>query len=370
MLNKRRILFVIPSLSGGGAERVFTHIINNLDRIRFEPFLALGSIRGEFLRSISKDVTIYELGSERARGAVLSLLKLIWSLRPHTVVSTVGMNFAAALSKPIMPRGTRVILREGSSPTAFLKDVERQSPARATFYRKCYKHIYGLADAIICQSDFMRNDIQRNLMVPVEKLHRIYNPVNFDQIEKLSAEPVNDFFDDAIRLITVGRLAFEKAHDILLKAFAIVHKINPNSTLTFLGEGEYRQFLENIAKDLKLNASVKFIGFQHNPYSYMKRADIFVLPSRYEGFSNVIVESLACGTPVVATDCPSAVREVITEGENGWLAQNENVESLAETINRAIIERKNFSAETIRQKCQLRFDIKQILPQYEKQFEA
>jgi len=187
----------------------------------------------------------------------------------------------------------------------------------------------------------------------------------------LAIEPTEEFFNtDAVRLISVGRLAFEKAYDILLKAFAVVREKNPTATLTILGEGEDRQSLENLARDLQLNDSVHFLGFRQNPYSYMKRANIFILSSRYEGFSNVIVEALACGTPVVATDCPSAIREVIKEGVNGWLAENENVASLAETINRAIIERKNLNAETIRQNCESRFAIERILPQYEKQFEA
>ncbi|MDQ3041745.1 MAG: glycosyltransferase [Acidobacteriota bacterium] len=361
----------MPSLYAGGAERIFTHLINNLDRERFEPQLALGLIRGNFLENIKKDVVLYELKAERARNATPSLLKLVWKLRPQTIVSTLGMNFAASLAKPLMPPKTRVVLREGSSPTAFLVDVARQSPARAKFYRQGYKYIYGFADSIICQSDFMRDDIERNLQVSAEKLHRIYNPVDFEQIDRLADEPTADFFcNEGVQLIAVGRLAYEKAYDILLKAFAIVKRTNPLATLSFFGEGDDRNALENLTRDLQLNGSVYFRGFQSNPYSYMKQADIFILSSRYEGFSNVLVESLACGTPVVATDCPSANREVIEEGVNGWFAENENVESLAETINRAIIERRNLNSVTIRRSCESRFAIEQILPQYEKQFEA
>ena len=368
---RKKILFVLPNLTGGGAERVFTHLVNNLDRERFEPFLALGARRGAYLEFINPDISIYDLKAERARNAIPPLLKLVWKLKPSTVVSTVGMNLAGALSKPLMPRGTRVVLREGNSPTAFLADVARQSPMRAEFYRKCYKYIYKLADSIICQSDFMREDIERNLRVPSKKLHRIYNPIDFEQLDKLTAAPTEKFFNHSgVRLITVGRLSYQKAYDLLLEAFAVVRKTNSTATLTFLGEGEDRQSLENLTEDLQLNGSVYFPGFQSNPYSYMKQADIFILSSRYEGFSNVIAESLACGTPVVATDCPSAVREVIAEGVNGWLAENENVASLAETINRAIKEKNNLNAEAIRLDCKSRFAIEQILPQYEKQFET
>lgn len=370
-MSRKKILFVIPTMTSGGAERVFLHLLNHFDRRRYELFIALGTRRGEFLIKLKEDIEIFEMNAERARAAIPPLVKIVRRLKPQVVVSTVGMNFAAALGKSFFPANTRVVLREGSSPTAFLADVARKSPARAKFYRQGYKYIYGFADAVICQSNFMRDDIERNLRVPVRKLHRIYNPVDFDQIDGLMDKPTEEFFDtDRVRLITVGRLSFEKAYDILLEAFAVVRETNPAATLTFLGEGDDRKSLENLARDLQLNGAVHFPGFRQNPYSYMKRADIFVLSSRYEGFSNVMVESLACGTPIVATDCPSANREVITEGVNGWFAENENAASLAETINRAITERKNLNAETIRKDCELRFALEKILPQYEKLFDG
>ncbi len=370
-MERKKILFVLPSMAGGGAERVFLHIINHLDRNRYEPFLALGAKHGEFLNKLNPDIEIFAMKAERARYAILALVRIVYRLRPQIVCSTLGMNFATSLAKPLMPPKTRVVLREGNSPTAFLTDVARQSPARAKVYRKAYQFIYGFADSIICQSDFMRDDLKRNLQISEKKLHRIYNPVDFEQIDYLSAKPTTDFFNHSdVRLITVGRLAHQKAYDILLKAFAVVRQTNPRATLSFLGEGEEANSLEKLARSLQLNGSVNFSGFQSNPYPYMKEADIFVLSSRYEGFSNVLVESLACGTPVVTTDCPSAAREVIKEGVNGWFAENENVTSLAETINRAIIERKNLNAKAIRQSCESRFAIEKILPQYEKQFEG
>ena len=370
MKDKRKILFVIPSLFGGGAERVFTHLINNLDRERYEPLLALGTLRGAFLEKLNADVKIYEIKAERARKAVPALVKLVWSLRPQVVFSTLGMNFATTFAKPLFPPKTRVVVREGSSPTAFLADVARQSPARAYFYRKVYRYVYNFADVVICQSDFMKRDYNENLRVPAQKLHRIYNPVNIAEIDSLTQQKTRLYKGAGPHLVTVGRLAYEKAYDNLLRAFAIVHGKIPSATLTFVGEGDDKNDLEKLTLELQLDSdSIRFIGFQSNPYPYLKQADLFVSSSRYEGFSNVMVEALACGTPVIATDCPSANREVLIEGVNGWFAGNENVASLAETINRAIIERKNMNFQAIRQSCQSRFAIEQILPQYEKQFE-
>ncbi len=371
MDKKIKVLFVLPNLSGGGAERVFTYLVNHIDRERFRPYLALGAKTGAYLNDIREDVTIYELKGERARNVIPSLFRLVRQLRPDVVFSTIGMNSANSLGRMFYPRGTRIVLREGSSVTAYLKDLARKSPATALIYRKIYKSLYNFPDAVICQSDYMLCDMIANLGVSEKILYRIYNPVDFDKIEKMLQEDSGKLFSDNVfNFLMVGNLVHCKGYDILLPAFAKVRQQNPNVSLTILGEGEERRNLEILIDKLNLNESVRMPGFAKNPHIYAKQADVFVSSSRYEGFSNAIAESLACGTPVVATDCPSANREVITEGVNGWFAENENVASLVETINRAIIERKNLSAETIRRDCESRFALKKILPQFEKLFEG
>lgn len=370
MKKKKQILFVIPSMFGGGAERIFLHIINNIDRQRFIPILAVGEKSGEYFDSLRKDIEIHHLKSKQARNAVPSLLRLIWKLQPHVVFSTLGMNLAAALAKPFCPPKTRIILREGSSPTAFLADVSRKSQLRAWIYRKAYQNIYRFADVIICQSDYMLHDLRHNMQISPNKLHRIYNPVNFSEIDRLGKCTEKLFYGEGPHLLTVGRLDYEKGYEFLLKAFAKVKREHPTLSLTFIGDGNEKAALETLALNLQLEENVRFLGFQNNPFAYLKQADFFVSSSRYEGFSNVIVESLACGVPVIATDCPSANREVIEEGVNGWLAENENVESLAETIKRAIKEKENLSRERIRYSCESRFALEYILPFYEKHFEG
>ena len=174
------------------------------------------------------------------------------------------------------------------------------------------------------------------------------------------------FPDDKFNFVTVGKLHYHKGYDVLLRAFELARRENPRLDLTILGEGEERRDLENIKKELDLNGSVRMPGFAENPYIYLKQADAFVSSSRYEGFSNVIVEALACGTPVVATDCPSANREVLREGENGWFAEVENETSLAAVLLKAAAQ--NLNAELIRADCRARFALEKILPLYEELF--
>jgi glycosyltransferase involved in cell wall biosynthesis len=370
-MQKIKVLFTIPNLKSGGAERVFLSLMNHIDRNRFEPYLVIGVKHGEFLKNVRSDIEIIELKAERARGAFLPLIKTVRRIAPHTVFSTLGMNFAASLGKPFFPSKTRVVLREGSSPTAFLADVERNNPTRAKVYRQMYKYVYAFADKIICQSDFMSHDIESNLKVDSDKICRIYNPVDFQLIDSLTDFKANCLGDEAtVRLVSVGRLSFEKGYDILLNAFAIVRKKNPQVRLMLIGDGDERERLENLALHLNIEHLVDFVGFSDNPYSFIKNSDIFILPSRYEGFSNVLVESLACKVPVVVTDCPSANREVVNEGINGWFAENENHQSLADTINLAISDRRNLDLNKIRELCEERFAIEKILIQYEKEIEG
>ena len=213
----------------------------------------------------------------------------------------------------------------------------------------------------------MLRDMVANTRVNKENLHRIYNPVDFNRVGRFSNEKSEDLFpNNFFNFVTAGNLSYSKGFDILLEAFAQATKTNDKIKLTIFGEGVERMRLEQLRSELGLVDSVRMPGFVKHPYRYFKQADAFVSSSRYEGFANVISESLACGTPIVATDCPSAIREVIREGENGWFAKAENSESLANTLLKAIHESKGIDRMEIRKRCHARFSVEQILPQYEK----
>jgi glycosyltransferase involved in cell wall biosynthesis len=364
------VLFVLPSLIGGGAERIFVTLANNLDPERYLPIMGLGRRKGELLEQLNPGIAIMELGAERARHVIPALIKLVREQRPHTVITCLGMNFAAGAARGFFPKETRLILREGSSPTAFLNDISQQSRARGSLYRKFYRYLYRRADTVICQSRFMRDDIVGNLKVPGHKVKSIYNPVDFQRIDGLADELVPACESGTIRLVAVGRHSYEKGFDVLIKAFAIVSSSHPNVRLVLIGDGEDTSGLRALSFDLGLGEKVHFMGFQQNPYRFIKTGFLFVLPSRYEGFSNVLVEALACGVPVVATDCPSANREVLVEGVNGWFARSDDADSLAKAIQKAIRERGRVDPISIRADCENRFSVDRILPQYEREIDG
>lgn len=362
--SKARVLFILPSLHGGGAERVMLHLLTHLDRERFHPFLALGAVTGAFVGDVPADVEVFDLKAPRSRHAVGAVLRTVRAVRPGTVMATC-MNFAAAAARPLFPRGTRLVLREGNSISAFLEEVARTSPLRAAAYRVAYRTLYATPDVVLAQSDFMLNDMADHVGIPRSKLRRIYNPVDVEGVRAAATRGERPLTGAGPHLVGVGGLYWRKGWDVLIRAVATVRQAYPDVTLAIVGEGEERAALERLRDGLGLSESVRMPGFDGNPYRWMAAADLFVSPSRYEGFANVIAEALACGTPIVATDCPSANREVVDEGVNGFLAPVDDAAGLAATILRALGARGGLDRQAIARGCDRRFAIQHIVPLYE-----
>jgi len=368
--HRRKVLFVLPSLRSGGEERVAVHLLKHLDRRRFAPMLALGAVEGERLGDVPEDVPVHDLGSRRALTAVPAIVKIVRSLRADTVFAFLGMNFGVALARPSFPRETRVVVREGSTASAYLSEVAQSSRARAAAYGWSHRILYRLVDKVVCQSEYMLNDLATNFSVPRRKLTCIYNPIDVESIKELAKEGETQYDGNGTRLLTIGNMTYAKGYDILIEAFALVRKQYPEATLTVIGDdpGGNRPALESQLKTLGLRDAVRFLGFLENPFAYLKQADLFVSSSRYEGLSMVVLEAFACGAPVVATDCPSGNREVIEEGVNGWLAKTENVESLAATICHGIKQHAQLDRRAIRVRCEERFSVERITGEYEALF--
>ncbi|HEV2992044.1 MAG TPA: glycosyltransferase [Candidatus Angelobacter sp.] len=335
---RKKIVFLIGSLAGGGAERVFVTLLRHLDRSYFEPHLVLLRAGGEFACQVPRDVAIHTLRGGQQRRTPLGLLLLMWSLiqllwkiRPRIVLSTGRINLMLALARPLLPRGTKLLIRECSVLSVRLKTDTRYP----NLWRWLYKRLYRRADNVVCPSDSMVKDMTEQFHLPHQQPMRIYNPIDLDLVRELGRSGGNPYSGAGPHLVAAGRLSNEKGFDLLLAAMPKVVECLPDVRLTILGQGPLQNELAEQVKKLGLQESVSFVGFQQNPWPYLCHADLFVLPSRRESFGNVLLEALALETPAVAADCPGAIREIYGSNPSVRLVPAGNSIVLAE----AIIER-------------------------------
>lgn len=364
---RKKVLFVLASLGGGGAERVMLTILRHLDRSRFEPHLALVEAIGPLLEVVPEDVPVYDLKARRARYCVPAIVRLAWKLRPDVVLSTLGyLNLMLIFAKPLLPGSIRLVVREGISVTAHLEIDGKYR----NLWKWLYHHFYKKADKIICQSDYMLNDLEENFGVPRGKMVRIYNPVDIKRIRKLADACENPYSGDGPHIVSAGRLCYQKGFDLLLDALRLVRKRLPNAQLTILGDGPLEAELKEQRDRIGLSEVAHVIGFQSNPYPYLKYADLFVLSSRYEGLPNVVLEALALGTHVVASDSPGGLRELADNNNGLRLVPENNSHVFAEAVVKALRENKLARSSVNSSTLSENFSVETILAQYESVLES
>ena len=306
---RKRILFTLGNLEGGGAERVILNILKYLDRSKFELHLAVVHYFGNFIKFVPEDIAVHDLKTLRVRKSFLPFVRLIRRIKPDILFSSLGyLNLAMIFLKPFFHRHTKLYIRETSIATENLRDS-----SNSWLWKVLYHLLYKRADAIICSCDSMIEDLTVHFKVKPEKMIRIYNPVDIEAIQILSDQGSNPFLSHGPgpHLIAVGRLGYEKGFDHLIKEIPLLLAKKPNPRLWVLGQGKLEKDLTKLIKRLNLENVVFLIGFQQNPFLWFKHADLFVLPSRFEGLPNTLLESLACGCPVVAFHHPGGTGEVL-----------------------------------------------------------
>jgi glycosyltransferase involved in cell wall biosynthesis len=190
--------------------------------------------------------------------------------------------------------------------------------------------MYREADKVIALSEGVRKHMVKTYRLKESKVIRIYNPVDIENIKKLSMEICNIKYTKKFKLIACGRLAKQKNYSMLVNALSMLkQKDCSDFELFIMGTGPDEAEIIKLIENKGLKENIKLIGFQTNPYAYMKQADLFVLSSLWEGFGHVVVEAMACGTPVLSTDCPYGPREILENGKYGWLVPNNCSDQLA-----------------------------------------
>lgn len=327
-MKKKKILFFLYNLAGGGAERTIINIINNLDQDLFDIVLVIGTNKNnDYGDLINKNIKLVCLNSSRLRFSIFKLRKCILSEKPDLLFSTMNaINIVMLLSKLLTFKKIPVIVREANN---------RTQSGKVSFINKVLTtFLYNrVATKVISLSEGVKKDLIDNFHVKESNINVIYNPVEVEKIQELSKEKVVDINIEKNEklIIAVGRLVEQKDHETLIKAFEMVNRV-VKSKLIIIGKGPKERELKRLSKNLGVEGNVKFLGFKKNPYKYMRLADVLVLSSKWEGFGHVIVEAMSVGTPVISTNCNSGPGEIIGDDKYGLLVPVGNSKELANKL--------------------------------------
>jgi glycosyltransferase involved in cell wall biosynthesis len=334
----KEVCFIIPSYNGGGAERA---TINIADELSLEEQVDVSLIvlddEGP-LKDEPERVETVEFQHSRARYSLFDLWSCLNEIQPNAVFSTLQQtNILVYLIDQLTCISWKTICM---LQNYYEKIVSQESFLISYLLTKSLED----ADVVTACSEGAAHNLIENSTVSKDDVRVIYNPIEIDNVQKLSHERVDeDAFHKHPVLLGCGRLEEQKGFSYFIEALPEIQEVYPDAQIVLLGDGTLREDLEKQAKELHINDSVHFFGFVDNPYKYMRAADVFVLSSLWEGFGNVVVEALACGTPIISTDCPSGPGEILENGTWGTLIPTEDSSAIAESVRSVLQGNENFN---------------------------
>lgn len=334
--SKGPVAIFLSALSGGGAERAMVNLANRFVELGVETHMVLGRREGPYLELLDPRVKIFDLGVKRMLKSLRPLNDYMRREKPAVLMPALAHTHIIAIVGRLIYRWpTRLVLSVQNTPTA---NAGKSALWIERYWPLFVRALYRFTDSVVAISQGVAEDLCQLTGAKIDPTV-IHNPVVTPHFHVQVSEMIEHkwFNHDTVPvLIAVGRLNVQKDYPTMLAAFAELRK-KREARLLILGDGELREYLENMVRQLCLTNDVEFVGFVSNPYAWMKAADLFVLSSRWEGLANVIAEALACGTPVVSTDCPSGPAEILKGGAFGILAPVADPTGLANAMEQALI---------------------------------
>lgn len=325
------ISILLPDLRAGGVERIRLELAREFKRKGHSVEFVLRLKQGELLDSVLSEFPVYCLEAKRVRNMPWPLIRYIRDRKPDALlVAMWPLSGLAAICTKVSGVDTHVVVSEHND----LRMTPAMKGKAALFLRFLGKYLYGLCHNVIAVSNGVRQSVSELTRLSSEKILVINNPLRSlveSEISAADKETFNIWQGSRLRIISIGSLKPQKGFDILLKAFQTV-AARCDASLMIIGEGPERSGLESLVREYNLEGSVFLLGYRPNPECYLVHADLFVLASRWEGFGNVIIESLALGVPIVSSDCPSGPAEILEDGKFGILVKVESPVALAGAI--------------------------------------
>ncbi len=312
---KKKVLFVLPYLYGGGAERALINFMNNLDRGNFLAEIIVIKEGGSLKPLIATDIRYHGLNCNNILASYPLLLLKVKVLKADIIVTTMAhSNFLVMALKPFFPR-TKFVIREAVVPSSILKKHSK----KAFFIKILYKFLYPMAHKVISPSEDIVDEFKDLIGLDTDKNHVVINnQVDMETISKAlgkTSYPAPSKVG-TLKFVCAGRLHHQKGYDRLinaLKNFTPEHDWH----LAILGAGEKRGSLETLVSENHLENNVHFLGHVDAPWPIIAASDCLLLPSRWEGMPNIVLEALACGTKVITMPEANGIKEIKRKCKKG-----------------------------------------------------
>jgi len=312
MAKKIKVVFIVPSLRSGGAERVMSFLAQNLDNETFNVHLVITGTNKDQKYQI-EGIPYTFLNKNRVKAAVPAIVKFLLKNRPRIVISAIGhLNMVMGLISPLFPF-IKFVSRATTIPGFSLNGEVLANKKPAFLHRLSI----GLVNHIVAQSEDMKMAFKNDYGVPLTKMTVINNPVTskFQLKDRPFAE------DGTVQFITVGRLTERKGYGRILEVLA---KLETPFHYTIIGSGDFKETIQHTIEQLELTDKVTLVGYTKEINAYLAKSDLYLQGSYVEGFPNALLESCATGTPAVVYDAPGGINEIILEGENGFVAKDQD----------------------------------------------
>ena len=361
-----KIAVLLPSLEGGGAERSMLNLATGFLAKGREVDIVLCQAKGAFLDEIPAGATMIELeatGGLRARwiiarsnlqdffirlrpvllakktapevASIRSLQRYIVASQPDVILSALPYaNLSAIWAKELSGSRVPVIVSERIALSSYCAAPSNSRKWRWRYLPELVRRTYPKANRVVAVSDHVADELITTIGLHQDSVITVHNPVVDDNLRTRAQQPLeHPWFaqDEPPVILAAGRFTEQKDFATLIRAFAAV-RADREARLVILGEGRLRDDLEQLVCTLGIQADVYMPGFVENPFQYMARASVLVLSSAYEGLPGVLIQALACGCPVVSTDCPGGSSEILEDGNYGALVSIGNADEMAKAV--------------------------------------
>lgn len=332
-MSENTIAIFLPTLNGGGAERVMVTLANAVAARGFKVDLVVAAAYGPYLKDVSPAVNLIDLRAGRVVKALLPLVRYLRRQRPVAMLSAIGhANVVALLARKLALVSLRVVVSERGF-TSGEYSIAKGAAAHLTF--TLIRLLYKEADGVCAVSNAAAKDLAVFIGLPLHRVQTLYNPFDLARIAQLAAQPLDHPWlanGQPPVIVAIGRMNEAKDFPVLIRAFAQLRK-QRLARLIILGDGELRPELEALLSELGLcSDAVQMPGFVVNPYAWLARCSLYVLSSRREGLPGALIEAMACGTPVVSTNCLSGPDEILENGRWGRLVPVGDVNALTQAM--------------------------------------